>query len=125
MHSVVTYNSDQIEMWLSAFVITSVIEMPVYLWALRYTDHSQTNKILISLTPSIVTHPLIWWGIPPLINQISISEVSYYILVEVIAVLGEYFFLKKLKCNSALSTSLIANGCSATLGSYLFDIYYF
>jgi len=45
--------------WLAAFLLTQLVEVPIYGWALR-------GRLLVAFTASAITHPIVWFVIQPL-----------------------------------------------------------
>ncbi len=58
--------------WLGAFVLTQVVEAPLYAWSLRrWSTGPSWERALVAILPSAVTHPLLWLGFPPLRAHLS------------------------------------------------------
>lgn len=58
--------------WLGAFVLTQLVEAPLYAWCLRRWSTSPTSeRVVLALLPSALTHPLLWLGFPTLREHLS------------------------------------------------------
>ena len=58
--------------WLGAFVLTQLVEAPLYAWCLRRWSTSPTwERVVLALLPSALTHPLLWLGFPTLRDRLS------------------------------------------------------
>lgn len=58
--------------WLGAFVLTQLVEAPLYAWCLRRWSTLRTSeRVVLALLPSTLTHPLLWLAFPPLREHLS------------------------------------------------------
>ncbi|MCU0674066.1 MAG: hypothetical protein MUE69_14880 [Myxococcota bacterium] len=58
--------------WLGAFVLTQLVEAPLYAWCLRRWSTSPTwERVAVAFLPSALTHPLLWLGFPTLREHLS------------------------------------------------------
>lgn len=58
--------------WLGAFVLTQLVEAPLYVWCLRRWSTSPTSeRVVLALLPSALTHPLLWLAFPTLREHLS------------------------------------------------------
>jgi hypothetical protein len=58
--------------WLGAFVLTQLVEAPLYAWCLRRWSTLRTSeRVVLALLPSALTHPLLWLAFPPLREHLS------------------------------------------------------
>lgn len=102
--------------WLSAFLFTQAVEVPIYTRALGRFPVSLAARLAIAFGASALTHPIVWFVIP------SLHHGSYATLVlraELFAVLVEGFYLYALGAfdlRRSMLWSLAANGASASLG---------
>lgn len=69
--------------WLGAFVLTQVIEVPIYCWmAARLT---RTRRAVYAFGASAITHPIIWFCLPwqtgPYVPLVMVAE-AFAVVVE-------------------------------------------
>ena len=111
--------------WLVAFAFTQIVEIPIYLRALR-------GRPAVAFGASALTHPIVWFVIPRVwvhlyLGLIGLSAalvipspliryVCMVLLAETFAVGVEALYLHVFKVRRALAWSLVANGASVTLG---------
>lgn len=94
--------------WLIAFLLTQVVETPIYTAVL-----GGSHRLLKALGASTITHPLLWFALPAIWPwgywpMIAVGEVS------VVAI--EAVYLNFLGLRRAWLWSLVANGASLTAG---------
>ena len=97
--------------WLQAFLLTEMIEVPIYSLALQ--SFGWPVRLVGAFGASLLTHPLVWWSIT------SFGSEHYWAMIaisEAGAVVAEWFYLRLLGVPRAFNWSLIANGSSYTLG---------
>ena len=102
--------------WLSAFLFTQAVEIPIYTRALGRVPHGLAVKIAIAFGASALTHPIVWFVIPGLLTR---SYEEMVVGAELFAVLVEGFYLHALgvfDLRRAMLWSLLANASSASLG---------
>lgn len=92
--------------WLSAFVFTQLVEIPIYRRGLRCS-------YLAAFGASALTHPLVWFGF--FHPDLPLSYVTRAIAAELFAWLGEAAFFYRYG-KRALLWSFIANAASVLLG---------
>ena len=95
--------------WLSAFVVTQLIECPIYARALRHHRHPWA----LAFSVSALTHPFIFVVLP------RIMDVNYWEMVlyaEAFAVAAEAFYLSYLSVQMSVLWALVANGLSCVVG---------
>lgn len=103
--------------WLKAFILTQLIEMPVYVMALQRwgkCPRTPPKNFLIAFGASLVTHPFVWFVFPQTLMPIGYGV--YFIVAESFAVVVEAIYLKKFGLSSPWCFSLLANGLSASVG---------
>ena len=114
--------------WLVAFAFTQLVEMPIYMRALR-------GRPGVAFGASAITHPFVWFVIPAAWTRIYLamigldsrlmiaSPVARYIaltvLAETFAVIVEAIYLRAFGLRRALWWSLEANAASVGLGLIL------
>lgn len=94
--------------WLSAYLVTQIIEVPLYAWLLRGRNH----RWLIALGASTVTHPIVYWAFP-LLPTSYVVQLSY---AEAFAVLIEAAWLSSFGLRHSVWWALVANGLSLSVG---------
>ena len=92
--------------WLSAFVFTQVVEVPIYIRALG-------GRPLAAFGASLLTHPVVFFVFPRLWPGDYWSGVA---AAEAFAVGGEALYLSHLGVRRSVWWALLANGLSAGLG---------
>ena len=95
--------------WISAFLLTQLIECPIYRIALGKRSHAW----LIAFGASAMTHPIVFFGFPLLF------PVDYWrgvATAEAFAVIGEAIWLSKFGVPNSLTWTLLANALSAGIG---------
>ena len=114
-----------IRAWLDAFAFTQVVEVPVYVLAMRHAlgagrarwPRTPEIQILVAFGASAITHPMVWYVIPRVAWG---SYAGYVIAAETFAVLVEAFYFRSLHIvfsRRAFVWALVANALSAGLGS--------
>ena len=76
------------QLWLTAFLLTQLLESPLYYRALSRAEvlgrgpeehglsYPRSRRLLLALTPSALTHPLLWMVWPALLRPF---ELPWYI----------------------------------------------
>ena len=97
--------------WLFAFVLTQLAEVPLY-WRLAPTGLARAFSL------SLVTHPLVWYVIPPLCYGAGLGYRELLIIAELFAWLAEAAMLRLfgVAWPRALAVSLAANAASVAVG---------
>jgi len=78
--------------WLGAFVLTQLVEAPLYAWGLRRWSTSPTwARVVLAVLPSALTHPLLWLAFPPLRERLSYAAAvgvgeTLVVVVEALAI---------------------------------------
>ena len=101
--------------WLSAFLITQIVEMPVYAYALR--TRPWPKRLAIGFGASAITHPIVFFTAPWLIESMGYG--GYVAIAEGFAIAAEAFYLRLWKLPNALLWSLGANAASWGTGRLL------
>lgn len=105
--------------WLWAFLLTELVEVPIYLRALLARDDPERPfervlpALLVAFGASALTHPIVWFVTPQLITS------SYVLMVaaaETFAVLAEAAWLRAFGLRRALWWALFANAASVLVG---------
>ena len=96
--------------WITAFLITQVVEAPIYLWAGRHL--SAPRRWLLALGASAVTHPVVWFAFP---WQTAPWELCFF-AAETFAVVAEGALGRLAGLERPWLWSLTANGASVIVG---------
>jgi hypothetical protein len=102
-------------LWLTAFLITQVVEVPIYLLALARRPAWQ--RPLLGFGASTLTHPLVW-----VLTYRLATLVGFWPAVactEALAVVVEATYLRVLGVRDALLWALGANAASFGIGLLL------
>jgi hypothetical protein len=91
--------------WLTYFLFTQIIEIPIYGYALR-------GRVAVAFGASAITHPIVWFVFPRLID----SWWPMVLAAESFAVIAEAIWLRAFGLRRALAWSLAANGASFLFG---------
>ncbi|MCC6526451.1 MAG: hypothetical protein IT373_27635 [Polyangiaceae bacterium] len=111
--------------WFWAFLFTEVVEIPIYFYALgRRAARPRAPwpaRLAVAFAASALTHPLVWFAIPPLVYAVcdpslTVSYVAFTIVAEAFAVGVEWAYLRADGLRRAWAWSLLANAASAGLG---------
>jgi hypothetical protein len=122
----VTPAQEAIARFSLAFVLTQLLEAPIYVKALCV-------RRSVALGASAITHPIVWWVMPSLwrslyslcLSSLSLSETGYFlgygVMAEGFAVLAEalYFRVFGVASQKALLWAIVANATSSLLGLVL------
>ncbi len=96
-------------LWLSAFLVTQIVEAPIYVRALRGRD----ARWLWALGASTITHPIVFFVFP----KIGFSQYWDMVLyAEAFAVSIEAIYLSCLGVRNSVLWALTANGLSVAIG---------
>ena len=118
-----------IQAWFDAFVFTQVVEIPVYVLAIRHAQATGWSErprglewqVLLAFGASAITHPIVWYLIPRVAHPgRTYAEYAVYVATaETFAVVVEAFYFYSCHVawlRRAFVWSLIANALSAGLG---------
>ena len=98
------------QLWLYAFLITQVIEVPI--WLVAGCRLGASRMILLALGSSAITHPIVWFAFP----WETWPYLPTAILAETFAVLVEAHFAKWLGVSNPWLWSILANASSLGIG---------
>jgi hypothetical protein len=110
-------------LWLEAFLITQIVEIPIYLFALG--DRPVWQRPLLAFGASTLTHPIVWiatYRLSTLFGGGGHTTTSWWLAVaitETFAVLAEAAWFRAFKVRRALLWSLGANAASFGFGLLL------
>ena len=99
--------------WLIAFCITQLVEVPIYLWALRACVPRRERRLAVAFGASLLTHPVVWFAFPRVITGTYWGMV---LAAEVFAVGVEAMVLSGTGLRRPLLWSLAANFASVAVG---------
>jgi hypothetical protein len=104
-------NATYFQAWLLAFAVTQLVEVPLVRWLARL-------GWLRAFSLSLVTHPAVWYVIPPLCYRAGLGYSQMIWIAEAFAWLVEAAMLVAygVRWRSALLVSLVANGASVLVG---------
>ncbi|MFO0592668.1 MAG: hypothetical protein U0441_34305 [Polyangiaceae bacterium] len=116
--------------WVSAFLFTQAVEIPVYVVAMRRALAQERARrprglplqLAVAFGASAITHPIVWFvisGLAPSFQDPGPAYIEYVVRAESFALIVEafYFYLAcAISFRRALVWSLLANGLSAGLG---------
>jgi hypothetical protein len=103
--------------WLDAFLLTQLIEIPIYLWLLRPAQIWKRG--LLGFAATAVTHPVVWFALHRLASDLGLSYLVYVAAAECYAVAVEGLLLWTFKQKNAWRVALIANMASFGIGLLL------
>jgi hypothetical protein len=116
--------TEAIGRWALAFVLTQVIEVPIYVRGLKARPGAAFGA-------SAITHPVVWWVMPAVWRALYVAmrgvapgfrlgEVGYFVgygvVAEGFAVGVEAAWFRVLGYRRAVLWSVVANGASALTG---------
>jgi hypothetical protein len=124
---------EYLRLWFQAFVFTQVVEVPIWMAGL---SGSRLRRFAIGFGASALTHPLVWYVIPGLMepnwlagrvlslagpgalvnDDGSFTYSTYLVIAELYAWLFEAAYARGLGLKRAVLWSLLANGGSLGLG---------
>ncbi len=116
--------------WLSAFLFTQTVEIPVYVLVIRHAlreghvarPRRLPLQLALAFGASAITHPVVWFVIPrlaPSFADPSAAYLEYVFRAEAFAFIVEAFYFHMIQGVSiwrALGWSFLANGLSAGAG---------
>ena len=97
--------------WLSAFLVTQLVEVPIYHRAAP--SRWGSKRLYIAFGASILTHPIVFFVFPKLGFETYWTMVS---AAEAFAVITEAIYLSRLGFSRPMTTSLCANAASLGIG---------
>jgi hypothetical protein len=95
--------------WLAAFAITQLVEVPIYMRALK-------GHFGVAFAASAFTHPFVWFGFPVLARHYGIGYRDIVLCMELFAVTFEAIWLHHHDVKRPLLWSLAANASSVAIG---------
>ena len=111
--------------WLAAFVLTLLIEIPVFALVARLLGRKDAGRaplwrlLLAGAAGTCVTHPLLWFVWPRLFGDYSAYIVSGELLVAAIEAGTFYLIARPIRLPTAIAASFLANGLSFFVGLIL------
>lgn len=98
--------------WLAAFLVTQLVEVPIYARALTHR-----RRWLLAALPSTLTHPIVYFAFPAILTApIGGSYLEYVLLAEAFAVAAEALLLRALGVGAPVTWALVANLTSTAVG---------
>lgn len=106
-----------VEGWFAAFALTFAVEAPIVALLLRGSGIAPARAVALALFANLVTHPLVWFVIPQLLD---IGTPEYTTVAEGWAVLAETAFYRlavgSMPVRRALLIAVVANAASWAAG---------
>lgn len=100
--------------WLLAFLITQVVEMPIYQRAFA-PERSQTHRLAIAFGASAITHPIVWF-----VFREGIEDyLTYLLIAETFAWVAEGLWFRLWRIDHPFAWSLCANAASVAAGGLI------
>ena len=103
--------------WLTAFLLTLGIEIPVLVLLLREENHYKT--ISAGFLMNLISHPTLWFILPSVLPKeqyIMLGEMTAYVIESILLLL---FFRKEQKTRILLVT-FIVNSLSFLTGEFIY-----
>jgi len=111
-------NPDLLAAWLRAFLLTQVIEVPLYV-AAGWKRASPLHLVAAGAACTAITHPLLWFVWPHVVHDYTAFVISGEIAVT-LAESGLFFLLvPKISLARAAGAAFVANGSSYGIGELL------
>ncbi|MCA9604626.1 MAG: hypothetical protein KC619_03465 [Myxococcales bacterium] len=109
--------------WLTAFVLTQVVEMGVYA-QVPGPARSLKNRLAIAFGASAITHPIVWFVIAPLYLPLRVDWWTIVAIAEAYAFVVEaiWLWLFDYRLRTAILASATANGLSFTIGLFCYEV---
>ena len=95
--------------WLAAFVVTQLVEVPIYMRAQRGRFW---RRFGIAFGASALTHPVVWFVFPRLVDDYLVMVFA----AEIFAVIVEAIWLSLFGIRRAFLWSLATNAASLGIG---------
>lgn len=107
--------------WLSAFVLTQIIEISVGLLIWR-ADVSRRKVIVSVFLASSMTHPIVWFVMPRLAQEYGWSYLMFLAIAESYAYIFEFGWYRYLKAEKPFLLSCVLNSCSFFAGLLIYIV---
>jgi len=111
---------DLILLWIEAFLLTLVLELPIIAVLLRKEEPSLARLVALAFFANLSTHPLVWFVVPAAVHP----PWAAFWTSELLAWLLEAAFFRlvvlRLSWRKACLTSALVNAVSALAGWLLF-----
>lgn len=106
--------------YLPVFLLTCGLEFPIYFF-FTYRESSVRRVILISILLNLITHPIVYLGMPILFEKWNFNYLQYLVIAEIFAPLVEAICLRKIfhtSWKTSVWAAIMANLFSWTIGVY-------
>lgn len=102
--------------WLIAFLFTELIEVPIYVFALRGGPPAlpRVPRVAVAFGASALTHPIVWFVFPAIFGRGH--YVPMVVAAEAFAVLAEAYWFSVFGLRRPLVWALCANAASLGIG---------
>ena len=99
--------------WLSAFLVTQAVEVPIYAYGLAGTAQQRLQR---AFTASLLTHPVVWFVVFPVASWLGLSYRATFVVAETFAVVVETIYLARFGLRRPLLWAIGANASSVVVG---------
>lgn len=111
-------NPELLAAWLRAFVLTQVIEIPVYV-AVGWKKGTLRHLVAAGAACTALTHPVLWFVWPHVVHDYTTFVVSGEIGIAIVEGVIFWGAVPKISAARAFGASLVANGASYGIGELL------
>ncbi len=118
--SAVTTDAGGLAEYLPVFLMTCLLEFPIYFLFL-FRQSSFIRLVLIGFLLNLATHPIVYLGMPILFSKWELNYLQYLLIAEFFAPFVEAILLRKVFHTSwrmAIWAATVANLFSWTVGVY-------
>jgi hypothetical protein len=107
--------------WWTAFALTQVLEVPIWLAGLRGTPLGPGWRLAVAFGASALTHPILFLAQPAAVSVLG--DAGYFGVGEAVVTAVEAAYVRSfgLGWGPAVGWSVVANGTSALIGAVLVD----
>ncbi len=107
----------------AALVLTLTVEVPVYVLGLSAGAAVPWRRAaMVAVVVNVVSHPLLWFGLVPLLTRVTGSELTALIIAELVVWVGESVATARLAARPiglGLAVAAAANAASLLAGVVL------
>ena len=108
------------DLWLRAFALTVLVELPIVAYLLRRLEPDRVRLVVLILFANLATHPAVWFIFT---QPFLVGTPAYYLAAESWAVVAETVFywaaFRGLAVRRAFLVALGANAASFLVGEVL------
>ena len=106
-------------LWLHAFLLTLVIEVPVFVLVWRFGRSLRRPLWRIAAAGAagtVLTHPLLWFVWPRVVTDYNMYVLTGEVIVAVVESFTFFALARPITLRRAIAASLLANGASYGIG---------